>query len=52
MRPIQSPERSDKQTQSKKPFEEPKLTYVKPKLKKEGKVVNLTTQSFFGSFSP
>lgn len=34
-----------------KPFEEPKLTYMKPKLSKQGKV-NQVTQSFFGSFSP
>lgn len=37
--------------QMKKPFEEPKLTYVKPKLNKQGKVAQVT-QSFFGSFSP
>lgn len=35
----------------KKRFEEPKLTYVKPKLNKQGKVSQVT-QSFFGSFSP
>ena len=37
--------------QQKKPFEEPKLTYIKPKLNKQGKVTQVT-QSFFGSFSP
>lgn len=41
-----SAEQSDK-----KPFKEPKLTYVKPKLNKQGKVEQVT-QSFFGSFSP
>ena len=39
----------DKQDQ--KPFEQPKLTYIKPKLSKQGKVAQVT-QSFFGSFSP
>jgi len=37
--------------ESKKPFEAPKLTYIKPKLNKQGKVAQVT-QSFFGSFSP
>ena len=37
--------------EGKKPFEEPKLSYVKPKLSEQGKVSQVT-QSFFGSFSP
>ena len=36
---------------SKKPFKTPKLTYLPPKLTKQGKVEQVT-QSFFGSFSP
>ena len=36
---------------AKKSFEQPKLTYIKPKLNKQGKVTQIT-QSFFGSFSP
>jgi len=37
--------------QDKRPFEQPKLSYVKPRLNKQGKVAQIT-QSFFGSFSP
>ena len=47
LEPIASEEHSGE----KKRFEEPKLTYVKPKLNKQGKVEQVT-QSFFGSFSP
>jgi len=39
------------EARSKRSFEKPKLTYVKPKLSKQGKVAQVT-QSFFGSFSP
>ena len=35
---------------SKKPWEEPKLAFVEPKLTKHGALKNLT--GFFGSFSP
>ena len=42
-------------TQEKQPFSEPKLTFVPPKLTKQGDVADITAQSvpgFFGSFSP
>ena len=35
-----------------KPFEEPKLTYLTPKLSERGNVQDVTLQGFFGSFSP
>lgn len=43
------------QDEDRKPFEEPKLTYVTPVLKEHGKVEDVTKQSeggFFGTFSP
>lgn len=40
------------QTPERKPFEEPKLTYVPPKLETHGKVEDVTLQGFFGTFSP
>lgn len=49
-RPVDAQNNEDKQG-AKKPFEQPKLTYVKPKLSKQGRVTHVT-QSFFGSFSP
>lgn len=36
--------------ESKKPWEEPKLDFVEPKLTKHGDLKNLT--GFFGGFSP
>jgi len=36
--------------ESKKPWEEPKLAFVEPKLTKHGDVKNIT--GFFGPFSP
>lgn len=36
----------------KKPFEEPELTYVPPKLEENGRVEEVTLQGFFGTFSP
>ena len=40
----------DVETQGKRPFTEPKLTFVAPKLVKRGTVEELT--GFFGTFSP
>ena len=40
------------QREDKKPFEEPKLIYLTPKLTKRGSVQEVTLQGFFGSFSP
>jgi hypothetical protein len=39
-------------TTQKKPFVEPKLTYMTPKLKEHGKVEDVTLQGFFGPFTP
>jgi len=37
----------------KKSFEEPKLTFIEPKLTKYGDATKITTQNgFFGAFSP
>jgi hypothetical protein len=36
----------------KKPWQEPKLAYVEPKLTKQGKLEEVTGQGFFGGFSP
>ena len=38
--------------EERKSFAEPKLTYVTPTLREQGKVTELTTNGFFGSFSP
>lgn len=38
-------------SRSKKKWEKPKLTFVKPKLTKHGKLEEVTGQ-FFGAFSP
>ncbi|HEX3035424.1 MAG TPA: hypothetical protein VHT73_09865 [Thermodesulfobacteriota bacterium] len=40
-------------SQSKKPFTEPKLTFIEPKLTKHGDVTRVTAQNgFFGGFTP
>jgi hypothetical protein len=36
----------------KRSWETPKLTFVEPKLTKEGDLVQLTAQGFFGTFVP
>jgi hypothetical protein len=36
----------------KRSWEEPKLKFVEPKLTKEGDLVQLTAQGFFGTFVP
>lgn len=38
-------------SQSRKLFSEPKLTFIKPKLTKHGAVTKITGQ-FFGTFTP
>lgn len=45
----EAPEREERQ-----PFEEPRLSYVQPKLREHGKVEEITLESggFFGTFSP
>jgi len=42
--------KSQSEQESKKPWEEPKLDFVEPKLTKHGDLKNLT--GFFGTFSP
>ena len=36
----------------KKPFEEPKLTFIEPKLTKHGDATKITGGGFFGTFTP
>jgi hypothetical protein len=40
------------QPADKKPWQEPKLTFVEPKLTKHGSMEEVTGQSFFGAFTP
>ena len=40
------------QTLGKKPWEEPKLAFVEPKLTKHGSLEEITGQGFFGGFTP
>ena len=48
-----SDRKDELQSNERKPFEAPKLTYVSPELKEQGKVEDLTLQGgFFGTFSP
>ena len=42
---------TDAEVEGKEPFEEPKLTFVKPKLVRHGSV-NEVTAGFFGTFYP
>lgn len=39
-------------TQGKKPFIEPKLAFIEPKLTKHGDATKITQQGFFGTFTP
>jgi hypothetical protein len=39
-------------TLNKRPWQEPKLTFVEPTLTKHGTLQELTGQGFFGGFSP
>ena len=39
-------------TLDKKPWQEPKLAFVEPKLTKHGSLEEVTGQSFFGGFTP
>ena len=36
----------------KTPWQQPKLTFVEPKLTKQGSLEEVTGQGFFGAFSP
>jgi hypothetical protein len=42
----------DAEGTGKRPFVEPKLTFVTPKLVKHGGLAEITGQGFFGPFSP
>ena len=46
------PESQERRVEDKKLFDEPKLTYLTPKLTERGNVQERTLQGFFGSFSP
>ena len=46
------PQPQEQRVEDKKPFDEPKLTYLTPKLTERGSVQEVTLQGFFGSFSP
>ena len=43
---------SDTETPIKKPFLEPKLAFIEPKLTKHGDATKITQQGFFGTFTP
>lgn len=50
-------EKGEQEIADKKPFEEPKLEFIKPKLTKHGDATKITTNGgfnggFFGSFVP
>lgn len=45
-------EREEQEKVEKKAFDEPKLTFVEPKLTKHGDATKITGQGFFGTFSP
>lgn len=42
---------TETETQSKKPFVEPKLAFIEPKLTKHGDATKITQQGFFGTFT-
>jgi hypothetical protein len=42
---------TEAETQAKKPFLEPKLAFIEPKLTKHGDATKIT-QGFFGTFTP
>ena len=43
---------SETESQVKKPFSEPKLAFIEPKLTKHGDATKITQQGFFGTFTP
>ena len=43
---------TETETQVKKPFLEPKLAFIEPKLTKHGDATKITQQGFFGTFTP
>lgn len=43
---------SETESQVKKPFSEPKLSFIEPKLTKHGDATQITQQGFFGTFTP
>jgi len=47
-----APESTDSPSAGKKPWQEPKLAFVEPKLTQHGSLEEVTGQGFLGSFSP
>jgi hypothetical protein len=45
-------ESASSQSVNKKPWQEPKLAFVEPKLTKHGTLEEVTGQGFFGGFTP
>ena len=45
-------ETASSQSVGKKPWQEPKLAFVEPKLTKHGTLEEVTGQGFFGGFTP
>ncbi len=43
---------SEVATAAKPPFEEPKLTFIEPRLVKHGDATKITKNGFFGTFVP
>ena len=43
---------TEAETPVKKPFLEPKLAFIDPKLTKHGDATKITQQGFFGTFTP
>ena len=48
----QREESSSSQSSGKKPWQEPKLAFVEPKLTKHGALEEVTGQGFLGAFTP
>ena len=43
---------TETEIQAKKPFLEPKLAFIEPKLTKHGDATKITQQGFFSTFTP
>jgi hypothetical protein len=46
------PLKTEKDSTESRPWVEPKLTFIEPKLTRHGELQEVTGQSFFGSFVP
>lgn len=47
-----APKSTDVPSPSKKPWQEPKLAFVEPKLTQHGSLEEVTGEGFFGAFTP